>query len=89
MLLLGQVATGMDNGIITMKKRECTVFRFALPYELRFRVEGHDRLSPNSVVQFEVELVAWITMVDVSKNGGFVKKILEKGDRDASPSDLG
>lgn len=84
----GQVAIGLDNGMITMNKGECAVFTFALPSELRFGVEGHDRLPPNSVVQFEVELVSWITVLDVSKNGGIVKKILEKGERDASPSDL-
>ncbi|KAH9690004.1 peptidylprolyl isomerase [Citrus sinensis] len=84
----GQVATGLDNGIITMKKRECAVFTFTLPSELRFGVEGRDSLPPNSVVQFEVELVSWITVVDLSKDGGIVKKILEKGERDASPGDL-
>lgn len=29
-----------------------------------------------------------ITVVDLSKDGGIVKKILEKGERDASPGDL-
>lgn len=87
-LLPGQVATGLDNGIITMKKRECAVFTFTLPSELRFGVEGRDSLPPNSVVQFEVELVSWITVVNLSKDGGIVKKILEKGERDASPGDL-
>lgn len=71
-----------------MKKRECVVFTFTLPSELRFGVEGRDSLPPNSVVQFEVELVSWITVVDLSKDGGIVKKILEKGERDASPGDL-
>lgn len=84
----GQVATGLDNGIVTMKKGECAVFTFTLSSELRIAVDGRDSLPPNSVVQFEVELVSWITVVDVSKNGGIVKKILEKGERDASPGDL-
>ncbi|KAJ4701592.1 Peptidylprolyl isomerase [Melia azedarach] len=82
----GQVVTGLDNGIITMQKGECAVFTLAS--ELGFGVGRRDGVPPNSVVQFEVELVSWITVVDLSKDGGIIKKIMEKGERNASPANL-
>ncbi|KEH40014.1 FKBP-type peptidyl-prolyl cis-trans isomerase [Medicago truncatula] len=42
----------------------------------------------NSVVQFEVELVSWITVVDVCKDGRIIKKIMEKGKGNDRPGDL-
>uniref|UniRef100_A0A2N9ENL6 peptidylprolyl isomerase n=1 Tax=Fagus sylvatica TaxID=28930 RepID=A0A2N9ENL6_FAGSY len=48
----------------------------------------HGVVPPNSVVQFEVELVSWIIVVDVSKDGGIIKKIMEKGGRIEQPGDL-
>lgn len=80
------MVTGLDNGIITMQKGECAVFTLAS--ELGFGVGRRDGVPPNSVVQFEVELVSWITVVDLSKDGGIIKKIMEKGERNASPANL-
>lgn len=78
--------SGLDNGIVTMKKGECALF--TLPSELAFGVGGREGLPPNSVVQYEVELVSWITVVDVSKDGGIIKKIFEKGKSNKLPGDL-
>ncbi|PON65534.1 Peptidyl-prolyl cis-trans isomerase, FKBP-type [Parasponia andersonii] len=69
----GQVTSGLDHGIITLTKGEIALF--TLPSEM-------------GVVQFEVELVSWISVVDVSKDGGIIKKIIEKGDKIEQPSDL-
>ncbi|KAJ0026022.1 hypothetical protein Pint_08628 [Pistacia integerrima] len=82
----GKVLRGLDNGIATMKKGECAVF--TLPSELGFGVGGREGVPPNSVVLYEVELLSWITVVDVSKDGGIIKKILEKGKRNELPGDL-
>lgn len=38
-------------------------------------------VPPNAVVQFEVELISWTTVVNLSKDGGIIKKMLEKGKR--------
>ncbi|KAK7291048.1 hypothetical protein RIF29_05909 [Crotalaria pallida] len=75
-----QVAVGLDYGIITMKKGEVALF--TLPDDLS--------VSPNSnpVTQFEVELISWIKVVDVCKDGGIVKKMMEKGTRNERPGDL-
>lgn len=77
---------GLDHGIISMKKEECALF--TLPPELAYGAVGRDNVPPDSVVRFEVELVSWITVVDVSRDGGIVKKILVRGERDERPGDL-
>ncbi|GLT61745.1 hypothetical protein SLA2020_344280 [Shorea laevis] len=82
----GLVAYGLDHGIITMKKGERALF--TLPPELGYGAEGCDSVPPNSVVQFDVELLSWITVVDVCKDGGIIKKIMEKGRRNEKPGDL-
>ncbi|GKV10392.1 hypothetical protein SLEP1_g21763 [Rubroshorea leprosula] len=82
----GRVAYGLDHGIITMKKGERALF--TLPPELGYGAEGRDSVPPNSVVQFDVELLSWITVVDVCKDGGIIKKIMEKGRRNEKPGDL-
>ncbi|XP_043712988.1 peptidyl-prolyl cis-trans isomerase FKBP62-like isoform X2 [Telopea speciosissima] len=79
----GQIAYGLDHGIITMTKGELALF--TLPSDLGCGATG---VPPNSVVQFEVELISWITVVDICKDGGIIKKILKKGERDEQPGDL-
>ncbi|KAK6938558.1 hypothetical protein RJ641_032066 [Dillenia turbinata] len=58
---------------------------FTLPPDLGFGGIGTRTVPPNSIVKFEVELVSWITVVDICKDGGIVKKILKKGDPNARP----
>ncbi|XP_048436066.1 70 kDa peptidyl-prolyl isomerase isoform X2 [Pyrus x bretschneideri] len=73
----GRVVKGLDYAVVTMKKGEIALF--TLPAEL-----GYD----NAAVRFEVELVSWIRVVDLSKDGGIIKKIVEKGERNELPGDL-
>ncbi|KAJ6939737.1 70 kDa peptidyl-prolyl isomerase-like isoform X1 [Populus alba x Populus x berolinensis] len=82
----GEVVAGLDHGIITMKKGERALF--TLPPELGFGVAGRDVVPTNSFVRYEVELVSWFKVVDVSKDGGIIKKIVEKGDKHECPGDL-
>ncbi|XP_071923419.1 70 kDa peptidyl-prolyl isomerase isoform X2 [Coffea arabica] len=82
----GQVISGLNHGIITMTKGETALFR--MPSELAYGVEGMDGVPPNSSVQFEVELISWITVVDVCKDGGIIKKIIEKGEMMGPPGEL-
>lgn len=69
-----------------MRKGEGALF--TLPLETAFGLSDSDAVSSNRVVQFEVELVSWITVVDVCKDGGIIKKILEKGEMIGPPGDL-
>lgn len=82
----GKVAKGLDNGITTMKKGERVLF--TLPPDFGYGAEGRDGVPPDSIVQFDVELLSWITVVDICKDGGIIKKIMEKGERNERPSDL-
>lgn len=80
------MVSGLDHGIITMKKGETALF--TLPPELAHGDAGNDIIPPFSVVRFEVQLFSWITVVDVSKDGGIIKKIMEKGEGNEGPGDL-
>lgn len=80
------MVSGLDHGIITMKKGETALF--TLPPELAYGDAGNDIIPPFSVVRFEVQLVSWITVVDVRKDGGIIKKIMEKGEGNEGPGDL-
>ncbi|GFZ10158.1 tetratricopeptide repeat (TPR)-like superfamily protein [Actinidia rufa] len=82
----GQVVTGLDQAIITMEKGEIALF--TLPPELSYGATGANGVPPNCVIQFEVELISWIKVVDVCKDGGIIKKVMEKGEQTGPPSDL-
>ncbi|KAF5740604.1 FKBP-type peptidyl-prolyl cis-trans isomerase family protein [Tripterygium wilfordii] len=83
----GHVVPGLDQGILTMRKGEIALF--TIPHELGYGAAGgRDGVPPDAFVLFEVELVSWITVVDICKDGGIIKKIMEKGDRNKQPSDL-
>ncbi|EEF52262.1 70 kDa peptidyl-prolyl isomerase isoform X2 [Ricinus communis] len=82
----GEVVTGLDHGIITMKRGEYALF--TVPPEWGYGATGRDGVPPNFVVLFEVELISWITVVNVSKDGGIVKRIIEKPEKIERPGDL-
>ncbi|XP_042006210.1 peptidyl-prolyl cis-trans isomerase FKBP62-like isoform X2 [Salvia splendens] len=82
----GNIVGGLDHGIITMKRGE--IASFMLQPELAYGVSGTTGVPSNSIVQFEVELLSWITVVDICKDGGIIKKILESGEQIGPPGDL-
>lgn len=81
-----QLVTGLAHGIITMTKGEIALF--TLPPGTEYRGAACDNFRPNEATLFEVELISWITVVDICKDGGILKRILEKGARNEQPSDL-
>lgn len=81
----GEVVTGLDQGIVTMKKGELALF--TLPSSLGYGNVGAHGVSPGADLQYEVELVSWLTVVDICKDGGIVKKVLSGGD-DRQTGDL-
>lgn len=83
---LDQLVTGLAHGIITMTKGEIALF--TLPPGTEYRGAACDNFRPNEATLFEVELISWITVVDICKDGGILKRILEKGARNEQPSDL-
>jgi FK506-binding protein 4/5 len=73
---LGDVIAGLEHGICTMKKGEKALF--ILP-PLAYEDSGALGVPIGSELHFEVELLSWLTVVDVYKNGGIVKKVLSTG----------
>lgn len=76
--LLGQIVASLDQGIITMKKGELALFTLSCPcgYE-NIAAQG---VPANEVLLFEVELISWLKVVDICKDGGIIKKVLSHGD---------
>lgn len=82
----GQLLRELETGIISMKKGEIALF--TLPPEMAYGDVGLDGVPPGSVVQYEVELLSWIVVVDMCKDGAIVKRILERTEGNKQPSDL-
>ncbi|KAI3801170.1 hypothetical protein L1987_29273 [Smallanthus sonchifolius] len=83
----GQVIKGWDQGIKTMKKGENALF--TIPAELAYGEPGSPpTIPPNATLQFDVQLLSWLSVKDICKDGGIFKKILNKGEKWENPKDL-
>ncbi|XP_023748652.1 70 kDa peptidyl-prolyl isomerase [Lactuca sativa] len=83
---LGHVIQGWDDGIKTMKKGEKSLF--TIPPALAYGESGSPpTIPPNATLQFEIELLSWTKVKDISKDGCILKTIVTEGQNWQTPKD--
>ncbi|KZV14935.1 hypothetical protein F511_33913 [Dorcoceras hygrometricum] len=85
---LGQceVIEGWDQGIATMRKGERSVF--TIPPELGYGEKGcPPQIPPDTTLIFDIELISWYPIREISGDGGILKKIIREGEGWATPNE--
>lgn len=82
----GEVIKGWDEGVATMKKGEKAILTCKPEYA--YGASGSPpKIPENATLKFEVELLNWKSIKDISGDGGVIKKILKEGEDWDNPKD--
>ena len=82
----GEVIKGWEEGVATMKKGERAIF--TIPPDLAYGETGLPPLiPPNSTLIYDIEMLSWNTIRDLTGDGGILKKIMTEGEGWATPKD--
>eukprot|EP00929_Paragymnodinium_shiwhaense_P119795 TRINITY_DN91692_c0_g1_i1.p1 TRINITY_DN91692_c0_g1~~TRINITY_DN91692_c0_g1_i1.p1 ORF type:complete len:578 (-),score=236.71 TRINITY_DN91692_c0_g1_i1:147-1880(-) len=82
----GQVISGWDKGVATMKKGE--VAKFTLAPEFAYGAAGSPpKIPENATLVFEVELLSWKSKDDLFGDEGVVKTQVQEGSGWKTPKD--
>uniref|UniRef100_A0A2P2L1Y0 peptidylprolyl isomerase n=1 Tax=Rhizophora mucronata TaxID=61149 RepID=A0A2P2L1Y0_RHIMU len=82
----GEVIKGWDEGVVTMKKGERAIF--TVPPILAYGEAGSSPLiPPNATLTFDIELLSWSSIRDLTGDGGILKKVVKDGEGWAAPRD--
>ena len=80
----GEVIKGLDEGVSTMKKGERAIF--IIPPTLAYGELGFPPLiPPNSTLIYNIEMISWTSIRDITGDGGILKKITKEGEGWATP----
>lgn len=83
----GNVIKGWDKGVATMKKGEKAVLTCAPDYAYG-KAGSPPKIPADATLNFEVELLGWKSVKDITKDGGVIKTTVKEGIDYDNPNDL-
>eukprot|EP00227_Mantoniella_beaufortii_P019262 CAMPEP_0197577874 /NCGR_PEP_ID=MMETSP1326-20131121/2329_1 /TAXON_ID=1155430 /ORGANISM="Genus nov. species nov., Strain RCC2288" /LENGTH=643 /DNA_ID=CAMNT_0043140997 /DNA_START=76 /DNA_END=2007 /DNA_ORIENTATION=- len=84
---VGQVIKGWDQGVASMRKGERAILTCTPNYAYGPRATGN--IPANSTLQFEVELISWVSTKDLFNDGGCLRhKTLKRGNGYSFPKEI-